>query len=77
MPGGIHPPLSVIESWPKASADFQRRGWGIPITIIILFTITVCIVAARLWVRLVMQRNQGIDDFCIIAAMVDDLQKRH
>jgi hypothetical protein len=70
MPGGTHPPLSVIESWPKPSLNFERRGWGVPIAVIVLFVITATVVSARLWSRLVIQRNAGIDDICIVFAMV-------
>ena len=70
MPGGTHPPLSVIGSWPNHSPNFERRGWGIPIVVMVLFSISIAVVSARLWARLVIQRNSGIDDLFIVAAMV-------
>jgi hypothetical protein len=70
MPGGTHPPLSVILSWPVPTPDFERRGWGIPIVVMTLFSISIAVVSARLWARLVIQRNAGVDDIFIVAAMV-------
>lgn len=70
MPGGIHPPLAVIATWPAPSLDPIQRGWNIPIVLIIFTSITFLVVVARLWARLVVQKNPGLDDIVIVLAMV-------
>jgi hypothetical protein len=73
MPGGVHPPLSVIEEWAKISSPghpSELRGWGLVIVVIVVYTIALLTVGARLWARLVLLRNQGLDDALIVAAMV-------
>jgi hypothetical protein len=70
MPGGIRPPLEVILSWPARSEHPERHGWGLTITTIILFCITLAVVVARLWARMVLQRNAGLDDVFIVGSMV-------
>jgi hypothetical protein len=69
MPGGIHPPLEVIASWPTPNFDNpEMRGWGLVITTTIITTLSVAIVAARIIARS-KSRNMGIDDWIIIASM--------
>jgi hypothetical protein len=71
MPGGIHPPLSVIKSWPKANhINPVRRDGGLVGLTITLFVLALATVCARLWARFVIQRNAGIDDAIIVACMV-------
>jgi hypothetical protein len=71
MPGGPHPPLEVIASWPPANL-VNPEGRGTVTTIIagVLSPITFFIVFARLWVRFHLQRNAGWDDWLMIAALV-------
>jgi hypothetical protein len=77
MPGGIHPPLEVILSWPKPNVvDPVRRDWMLPILTIVIFFVTLAVVTARLWARLVIHHNAGIDDALIVLAMVCSLHIR-
>jgi len=71
MPGGTHPPLSVILHWPNPNyVDPPRHGWGLTVGITIVSTFTVLAVCARLWARFRLQKNGGIDDVLIAAALV-------
>ncbi|KAF2666809.1 hypothetical protein BT63DRAFT_415909 [Microthyrium microscopicum] len=70
MPGGIHPPLEVILSWPARSDHPIRRGWGITIATIVLWAITILVVAGRLWARLKIQKIGGLDDLIIVIALI-------
>ena len=71
MPGGIHPPLEVIETWPKPNyAHPETKGWGLIIVSIVLGALSVVVVTLRMWCRLVISHNQGIDDYILLAAMV-------
>lgn len=74
MPGGIHPPPSVIAQWPKPNYDDPVTQSGLVPVIVIFTVLSCCMVTARLLVRGVMQRNMGLDDWIIIAAMVGDLE---
>jgi hypothetical protein len=71
MPGGIHPPPDVYLAWPKPNyINPQLRDWTLAATVVILLCLTITIVCARLWARIVLQRNAGIDDAIIVVAMV-------
>ncbi|OAG14375.1 hypothetical protein CC77DRAFT_918980, partial [Alternaria alternata] len=74
MPGGPHPPLSVVASWP-APNYVNPEGRGRVTTIIagILSPITFFVIFARIWVRFYLQRNPGLDDWLMIAALVCSL----
>jgi hypothetical protein len=71
MPGGIHPPAAVFLAWPKPNyINPELRDWSLGAAIVILLSLTVTIVCARLWARIIIQRNAGIDDTIIVIAMV-------
>lgn len=70
MPGGTHPPLSVIAQWPPPNYDGPITRSGLLPVIVVFTVLSVCIVTARLVVRGVIQRNMGIDDWIIMVAMV-------
>lgn len=71
MPGGIHPPLSVIASWPTPNyVDPERRGWSVVVMCAVLWGLAMVILMMRLWARLVLQHNAGLDDLFIVLAMV-------
>ena len=74
MPGGPHPPLSVVASWP-APNYVNPEGRGRVTTIIagVLSPITFFVIFARIWVRFYLQRNPGMDDWLMIAALVFSL----
>ncbi|KAF3037464.1 hypothetical protein E8E12_002512 [Didymella heteroderae] len=70
MPGGPHPPLSVIATWPPPNL-VNPEGRGRVTTVIagVLSPITFFVIFARLWVRFRLQRNAGWDDWLMIAAL--------
>ena len=73
MPGGVHPPFSVIEQWAEISNPehpTQTKGSTVVILAILMYAMDICIVLARLWARARLQRNLGLDDVLIVAAMV-------
>jgi hypothetical protein len=74
MPGGPHPPLSVVASWP-APNYVNPEGRGRVTTIIagVLSPITFFVIFARIWVRFYLQRNPGWDDWLMVVALVCSL----
>jgi hypothetical protein len=74
MPGGIHPPLSLILSWPEANyINPETRPNTVIVLACILGPTTVGLLFARLWVRIFHQRNSGWDDWLMLAATVSYL----
>ncbi|KAF2417516.1 hypothetical protein EJ08DRAFT_80639 [Tothia fuscella] len=72
MPGGLHPPKAVIVEWIKKSHNPNKevRGWELTILILVLSVITLITIGARLWARLIIRRNAGLDDAIIVAAWI-------
>ncbi|GME58777.1 putative integral membrane protein [Neofusicoccum parvum] len=73
MPGGIHPPIELLKAWKTDNVTYpkgERKGPSLMIGIIVMYIVTLVIVLGRLWARIVVQRNQGIDDYLIIATIL-------
>jgi hypothetical protein len=71
MGGGIHPPLSVIGTWPTANlVDPVLRSNTNSVVIITFLVIAGLTVGARLWARCIIQRNAAPEDYLIIGAFV-------
>ena len=70
---GIHPPLATIVAWGKIANPLhpsETRGWELVTLVVVLFSITLITVIARLWARIKIHHNAGLDDVVIVAAMV-------
>ncbi|KAF2439559.1 hypothetical protein P171DRAFT_325707, partial [Karstenula rhodostoma CBS 690.94] len=73
MPGGI-PPLSVVLSWPTPNyIDPVTRPKVATIVACVFGPLTILLLSARLWVRIWLQRNAGLDDWLMLAASVSIL----
>ncbi|PVI02442.1 hypothetical protein DM02DRAFT_492362, partial [Periconia macrospinosa] len=71
MPGGIHPPIEVILSWPVPNYDDPVTRPMVGTVLASIFgPISLFLVFARLWVRIYMQRNPDWDDWAMLAAVV-------
>jgi hypothetical protein len=71
MPGGINPPLEVILNWPKPNyVDPETRSNTMLLVACICGPITIGLMLARLWVRIIHQRTAGWDDWLMLAATV-------
>ena len=71
MPGGVHPPLSVIASWPTPNyKNPTTSGWELVVTSVVLGTLAIVTVAARLYARIVLIGKAGWEDWLIVIAMV-------
>ncbi|KAL6154868.1 hypothetical protein ACJQWK_00888 [Exserohilum turcicum] len=70
MPGGPHPPMSVVASWPPPNhVNPEGRGRVTSNIAFVLTPITFFVVFSRLWVRFRMQRNAGLDDWLMVVAL--------
>jgi hypothetical protein len=70
MPGGLHPPLATILQWSPNYVNPETRGIGIVILVVLLLALTYVVVLMRLWARLRMAKNAGVDDALIVFNMV-------
>ncbi|KAF2762959.1 hypothetical protein EJ05DRAFT_21782 [Pseudovirgaria hyperparasitica] len=71
MSGGLHPPLSVIASWPKPNhLNPELRGWLVPAVNIVLFSLALTVASLRLFARFFILRSAGIDDYLIALNLV-------
>lgn len=69
--GGLYPPPSVIKSWPRPNhTDPETRGLAVPVILIALLIFTFIVYSARMWARLVVAKNAGLDDMLISIAMI-------
>jgi hypothetical protein len=70
MPGGLHPPLSVIESWPSSSHHSRSASrHGVVAMACVLMVLSLLVVAARLRARS-LRKNYDWDDYLLLASMV-------
>ncbi|EXJ86366.1 hypothetical protein A1O3_03317 [Capronia epimyces CBS 606.96] len=67
----LHPPPSVIASWPKANyIDPHTRGPALEYVCIIFSAVAVFIVTARVCSRLFITRAPGLDDLLAVIALL-------
>ena len=72
MPGGPNPPLAVVASWPPPNyVNPEGRGKVTSYIAYVLSPITFFVIFTRLWVRFYQQRNAGVDDWLMIASLVN------
>ncbi|KAI9929743.1 hypothetical protein ASPWEDRAFT_134264 [Aspergillus wentii DTO 134E9] len=71
MPGGMHPPLEVIASWPPPNTVNPESHGPASIVLSALFGgIAVITILIRLWTRCVIQRAGDADDLLIALALI-------
>lgn len=69
--GGLHPPSEVLLSWPRPNfVDPEDRGWSSSIVLLIFLGITFLVYVARMWARLGLGKNAGLDDTLMSVAML-------
>lgn len=71
MPGGLFPPLSISQSWPAPNYnDPVTQGTALIDLAIVLYAIALITILARLWARVVVRYDVGLDDVLVVVAMV-------
>jgi hypothetical protein len=69
--GGVHPPPEVLLSWPVPNyVNPEDRGWESSIILMVVLGITSIIYIVRMWARLVVAKNAGLDDILMSIAML-------
>ncbi|KAF1914747.1 hypothetical protein BDU57DRAFT_453234 [Ampelomyces quisqualis] len=69
--GGLHPPPDILQSWPLPNfKNPDERGWEAPTVLIIVMGLTFLIYIARMWARLALTKNAGLDDILMSLAML-------
>lgn len=69
--GGLHPPSEVMLAWPKPNhIDPEDRGWSSSIVLLVSVGITFLVYIARMWARLGLGKNHGLDDTIMSIAMI-------
>ncbi|EXJ63216.1 hypothetical protein A1O7_03663 [Cladophialophora yegresii CBS 114405] len=70
MADTLHPPPSVVASWPEPDyVDPQTRGPGLVQACIIFSGLGIIIVSARIYSRLVITRAPGWDDLLVVVGL--------
>ncbi|KAK8172583.1 hypothetical protein BKA80DRAFT_196634, partial [Phyllosticta citrichinensis] len=71
MPGGLHPPPDLYRQWQTGKYPHgERRDWSIVIIVTFFGVLAYATVAARLWARVIVNRNSGLDDALIVMALI-------
>ena len=70
MPRGLHPPIDVLLTWKLNYVNSENRGPGLVILVSVLLAICYIVVGLRLWARLQLVMNAGVDDALIVFNMV-------
>lgn len=69
--GGIHVPPEVIASWPAPNyISPETRTSGAPVALSIVLVVTLLVYVARMWARLIMTKNAGVDDVLTSISMI-------
>jgi hypothetical protein len=71
MPGGVHPPASIIASWPKPNyVNPESQGNGLIVISLLFGILTTVLVSLRLAARILIIRSPGLDDILIVLGLV-------
>jgi hypothetical protein len=69
--GGLHPPSEVLLAWPKPNyTNPEDRGWSSSIVLLVFIGITFLVYIARMWARVGVGKNHGLDDTIMSIAMI-------
>lgn len=72
MPGGLHPPIALIASWPLnyTPGEFETSGFYIVIIVAAFLGLAWLVFFLRMWSRIFIAKNFGVDDALIIFNMI-------
>jgi len=69
--GGVPAPPEVLSSWPRPNyIDPQTHDWAGTIVVIVVLALSIAVFTARIWARLILAKNAGLDDLIISVAML-------
>ncbi|KAF2683611.1 hypothetical protein K458DRAFT_304176 [Lentithecium fluviatile CBS 122367] len=68
--GGLVPPSSVILSWPRPNyINPDTHDWSGSVIVIVVLALSITVYTARIWARVVLAKNAGLDDLLMSVAM--------
>jgi hypothetical protein len=71
MPGGPHPPLAVILSWPAPNyVNPESQGNALVVVSLLLASLATVLVVLRISTRVWIIRHPGADDFFVVLGLV-------
>lgn len=69
--GGVNPPSDVILSWPAPNyINPETHDWTGTNVVIVFLVLAILVYAARIWARLAMAKNAGLDDLVMTIAII-------
>jgi hypothetical protein len=69
--GGLDAPPDVILSWPTPNyINPERHSDAGPIMVIVFLVLSIMVYLARMWARVVITRNVGLDDWIMTSAII-------
>jgi phosphate/sulfate permease len=69
--GGVNVPPGVLLSWPTPNTvNPEERGWESSIILMVAMGVTFLVFIGRMWARLVVAKNAGLDDILMSVAML-------
>ena len=69
--GGLNTPPDVLIGWPAPNyTDPEERGWVAPIALFVVLGLTFLVFLLRIWARLIVLKNAGLDDLLMALAML-------
>lgn len=69
--GGLHPTSEVVLNWPKPNyINPEDRGWRSSIALLVVLGTTFMVYIARMWARLCVAKNAGLDDIIMSVAII-------
>lgn len=69
--GGVNPPPEVLLSWPRPNyINPETHDWSGTIVVIAFLGLAIAVYTARIWARLVLAKNAGLDDLIMSIAII-------
>lgn len=69
--GGLSPPADIVSTWPTPNhTDPETHGDSGPIIVIAFLVCSVLVYFARMWARIRLSNNVGLDDYILGIAML-------
>jgi hypothetical protein len=69
--GGLNPPADVLQNWPRPNYENpETHGWAGAIVCIVFMALAFVVYGLRMWARVIVAKNMGVDDIVMSVAMI-------